>query len=219
MAIDFNHEEEQRERNYGPVPAGSRVLVRLHIEKTDYPCRDMPELTETKSGLLQLPCRFEVVGGTYDGVSWYDNITVQAGMQRIRLTEGQAKSANIGGSLLRAIIEAHRGIDPKATDSRSASGRTIRAWGDMEGMEFPARLGLEKEPYEGKDGRLYWNNHVTKVLPSTDKEYAQIKRGAEFITDGPTQGDGQPRQRANNGPQSASDMPSWDDVPPADDPF
>ena len=80
MAIDFSREEAQKERNYGPVPAGSRVLVKLHVERTQYPSREDPDIAEAKSGLLQLPCKIEVVEGSFAGYSWFENITLQLGM-------------------------------------------------------------------------------------------------------------------------------------------
>ena len=217
MAIDFNREEEQKERNYGPVPSGSRVLVRLTLEKPKYASREDPDLSETKNGLLQLPCKMEVVEGTYAGCSWYEYITIQANMQRIRMTESQQTSCRIGGAMLRAIIEAHRGVDPKDTSSRADNARTINAWSDMDGMEFPARLGINNKSYEGKDGRTYWNNRLGRIVPVTDKEYAEIKRGAEFITNGATSGEDVPATRGS-GSGSNGPLP-YDDAPPPDDSY
>lgn len=210
MAIDFSREEAQKERNYGPVPAGSRVLVKLHLERTKYPSREDPDIAEAQSGLLQLPCKIEVAEGTYAGCSWFENITLQVGMQKIRLTEGQETAAKRGGSMLKAIIESVRRIDPADTSTRADSQRQINKWTDFDGMVFPARLGINKKGYVGKDGKTYWNNRLSRIVSCTDKEYNDLMRGVEFITDGPTRGE----STATDIPQGGNGRLPYDDSPP-----
>lgn len=187
--IDLNNEEEQRERKYGPVPAGSRVLVSLELQRSRYPAPFDPIVAKSQKGLLQLFCKFRVMAGSYEGCSWYENLTLPASNQQIQLDDKQRLSARIGGSLIRAIIEANRGIDPKAVDERSARARRINAWQDLNGMTFPARLGIDKRPYKASDGKLFWNNRIASVVTVTSKEYRELMAGGEFITDGPVAGD------------------------------
>lgn len=193
--IDLSHEQEQKSA-YGPVPSGSRVLVRLTIEKPKYASQDDELVAMAKTGLLQLFCRLEVAAGSYEGVAWYENITLPSRAQNIRLTEGQQKACGSGGRTLRAIVEAVRAVDPKDKSQQADSKRILNSWSDLDGMEFPARLGISKEPYEGKDGRLYWSNTLGRILPCTDKEYQEIMNGGEFITDGPVEGDQQQQRQA-----------------------
>lgn len=214
--IDLNHEEEQRERNYGPVPAGSRVLLRLSVLKPNYPSRDDEMLAETKNGLLQLAGKLEVVSGTYEGCAWYENITLPESSQTVGLTDSQRTSCRIGGSLLRAIVESARRIDPKATDTRSCRGRSVNTWLDFDGMEFPAKVKLDKEPYIGKDGREYWKNRIAAVIACTAKEYEDISRGGEIITDGPVRGEGAAPPRGKGTGRNAQSLP-YDDTPYADE--
>lgn len=208
--IDLNNEEEQRERNYGPVPAGSRVLLRLSVLKPMYPSRDDEMLAETKNGLLQLACKLEVAAGSYEGCSWLENITLPEGSQSASLTNGQRTACRIGGSLLRAIVESSRRIDPKATDTRSCRGRSVNSWLDFDGMEFPAKVKIHDEP-RVKEDREYWNNRIGTVLPCTDKEYAEIKGGGEIITDGPVRGDGSGKG-AKSSSRDTQNLP-YDDTP------
>lgn len=193
--IDLSQEQEQKSA-YGPVPSGSRVLVRITIEKPKYASQDDELVAMAKTGLLQLFCRLEVAAGSYEGVAWYENITLPSRAQNIRLTEGQQKACGSGGRTLRAIVEAVRAVDPKDKSQQADSKRILNSWSDLDGMEFPARLGISKEPYEGKDGRLYWSNTLGRILPCTDKEYQEIMNGGEFITDGPVEGDQQPQRQA-----------------------
>lgn len=198
--LDFNNETEQKELNYGPVPSGSKVLLTITVKTPQYAAHDHPLISETKTGFRQLWCQFTVIGGQYDGVSWHDNISLPTGYQTIRLNEKQTTAANIGGAQLRAIIEAHRGINPKATDQRSSAARRINDWSDLTGMEFPAKLGISKEPYV-KDGVEYWNNRITSVITPDKEEYRLIKSGKEIITDGPVTGTAGTKKR-NIAPES-----------------
>lgn len=47
--IDFNNEENQKERNAGPVPDGSRVLVKLELQTPRYASPTNYMLALTKS--------------------------------------------------------------------------------------------------------------------------------------------------------------------------
>ena len=193
--IDLSQESEQKSA-YGPVPSGSRVLVRLTIEKPKYASHDDELVAMAKTGLLQLFCRLEVAAGSYEGVAWYENITLPSRAQNIRLTEGQQKACGSGGRTLRAIVEAVRGVDPKDKSLEADRKRVLNSWSDLDGMEFPARLGISKEPYEGRDGRMYWSNTLGRILPCTDKEYQEIMNGGEVITDGPVVGDQRQQRQA-----------------------
>lgn len=93
-------------------------------------------------------------------------------------------------------MEAVRCVDPKDKSPEADRKRVLNSWSDLDGMEFPARLGISKEPYEGRDGRMYWSNTLGRILPCTDKEYQEVVNGGEVITDGPVVGDQQPRQQA-----------------------
>lgn len=193
--IDLSQEQEQKSA-YGPVPSGSRVLVRLTIEKPKYASHDDELVAMAKTGLLQLFCRLEVAAGSYEGVVWYENITLPSRAQNIRLTEGQQKACGSGGRTLRAIVEAVRGVDPKDKSPEADRKRVLNSWSDLDGMEFPARLGISREPYEGRDGRMYWSNTLGRILPCTDNEYQEIMNGSEVITDGHVVGDQQPQRQA-----------------------
>lgn len=201
--IDLNDEEQQQERKYGPVPAGSRVLVRMEIQQPKYPAPFDNMIARTKNGMFQLFCKFTVLSPTYAGCFWYENITLPAASQEVSLDEKQQTSARIGGSLLRAIIEADRRIDPKATDSAAVNARRINSWRDMNGMAFPAKLGIDKRPYVGANGNEYWNNRILAVVPVTSPEYRQLMKGGEFIANGPVTGEpakAAPVQNAANAP-------------------
>lgn len=181
--FDFNDEEEQRDVRRGPVPAGSRVLVKMELVMPEYADDNDRYVAVAKSGLKQLRAKMTVATGTYEGVWWMENITLPARMQSIQLDERKAISCRIGGAMLRAIVEANRRIDPKDKGFEASRKRQINGWFDIDGATFPARLIIDNQPYE-KNGNTFWNNRVGRVLPCTDPEYAEIMAGKEFITDG-----------------------------------
>lgn len=178
--IDLNDEQEQKEFNYGPIPAGSRVLVQLEIVPTDYPDTEDPTLSVTKNGMLQLPCKFSVVAGSYIGTRWRENLTLPIKFQHGPLNDKQRLSAQIGGSTIRAIIEASRRIDPKSIEGGAIQNRRINTWSDLDGMTFPVRVGINNSPYE-KDGCEYWNNRILAIITMANKEYQTLMNGGEFI--------------------------------------
>ena len=54
--LDFNNEEELKNPNYGPVPAGSKVMVSITVEMPQYAVEDQPYVSKTKKGLRGLWC-------------------------------------------------------------------------------------------------------------------------------------------------------------------
>lgn len=215
--LDFNDEEQQSQRQYGPVPAGSKVLMKLELQRPKYSSPEDSMLARTQKGLLQLFCKLTVADGSYKGCFWYENITLPAKCQTIPMQDNMAISARIGGSLIRAIIESVRRIDPKATDGRAMQGRRINSWNELDGVEFPAVLGIDKKPFE-KDGREYWNNRISRVIPCTDKEFPTILRGGEIITDGPVTGNAQSKNSAAQKTATSEAVPSENTMPKANGP-
>jgi hypothetical protein len=236
MAFDFNAAEEQKTFAAGPVPVGSIVMLKLEIQRPNeaYAAKPGSYVQKTKSGLYSLNCQFTVQHGTYAGYHWFENFLMPEGVQQARLTDGQLTACRISYSRMRAIIEAHRRIDPKDQSQRARAARNLADWMDLNGMQFPCRLGLKKEPreYTRKDGSkgLAWDNTVSFILPCTDKRFAEVVNGGEIITDGATQGDA-PASISNdafgnggngygNGNSNVNSMgqevPGWD-VPPTDD--
>lgn len=195
--LDFNDEEQQSQRQRGPVPAGSKVLLRLELQRPRYGSDADPMIARTRKGLLQLFCKLTVAAGTYKDCFWFENITIPAKFQTINLEDNMALSARIGGSLIRAIIESCRRINPKDLGNEAQRGRRINSWNDLDVMEFPASVGIDKRPYE-KNGVEYWNNNISRVISCTDKDFPEIVRGGEIITDGPVKG------KPDNGVQGRS---------------
>ena len=214
--LDFNNEEQQRVRAYGPVPAGSRVLLRMELMKPQFADTDHAYVQLALSGLRGLWVEFTVLSGTYEGVKWRENVWLPKGMQNVSLSEGQAKGCNMWGARLKAILESASGISPKDDSPKASRARQTQDWLDFHGVEFPAAVGISNKPYTGKDGNTYWNNALSRIVTADDKDYRALMDGAEIITDGPVVGKGDTAQRSE--PEaSTGDVPPWGDIPPPDD--
>lgn len=197
MAFDLSQESSQT--TYGPVPAGSEVMLELELLEPSKAIAEHKFVRAASTGLLQIYCKFTVIHGLYSGYSFRQNINLPAHMQRIQLTQGQTKACNIGGAQLKAMVEASR----KSTKMRDVL--------DMNGCRFPARVRINKNPSEYQ-GKTYWNNELDRILTPKDSHFEEIVRGGEFITDGPVAGD-TPSQSSSydNGYSGFGDGPTTPD--------
>ena len=222
MSIDFNQAEEQRERAHGPVPAGSRVLLEMEIMKPRNESQQMPFVAVSSKKLYMLWVELRVVSGTYEGVKWRENWLLPEGQQRVQLTQGQKTGCRISFSRMRAIIEAARRIAPKDTSPQAASRRNINSWLDMNGMRFPARVGIADDGRE-YNGRIYYDNTLAAVVTPDKEEYDALMHGGEFINpDGSVVGKNAPAQ--SQPPMADYDDYGYGGAPfpseaPSDDPF
>lgn len=219
--LDFNNEQEQKTRNYGPIPTGSAVLVKISLVKPQYPDRNNEYVSRSKTGLLSLYVQYDVVCGTYQGCSWRENLWLPQPLQTIMLTDGQKTACNMAGAKLRAMTEAHRNILPKDDTPKATRARQIQDWLDLNGFEFPVIVGIDKKAYE-KNGNTYWNNTTIRVITPDKEEYANIMEGGEIITNGAINGNGSARNqetedpdawRSDSGPAFPSEASGMDEVP------
>lgn len=174
MAIDLNNAGPQTS-GLGAIPEDSVLKLKMNIQRpaTDKASAIHPVLTKAKnnSGNDFIDVKFEVVAGTFQGRPLWNNFCLA----------GSAAATEISMRTLRAIIESARGISPDATDDNSSNGRIINDWEDMNGMEFVAKLGIEKP----KPGDEYINSKIKRVLTVDDDQYSLVMGGGEVISDKP----------------------------------
>ena len=203
MSIDFNAAEEQRDPIHGPVPAGSRVLLKLEVLKPKNESQRMPFVAVSQKKLYMLWVRLTVHSGSYQGFKWTENWMLPEGSQQVQLTEKQKIACRISYSRMRGVIEAARGISPKDTSPQANSRRVLNDWLDLTGMVFPARVVVADDGRE-YNGRTIWDNQIARVITPDMKEYRELMAGGEFINpDGATVG--------RNAPKSNNQTPPRDD--------
>lgn len=187
MAIDFNNEEQQKDRSNGTIPPNSKVLVSLSVERPNYAHELNGHIAVSKAGLLGLWVKYSVAAGTYEGTCWHENIWLPEGQQELRsMDERQRLACRIGGTRLRAIVEAGRRIHPEDRSPGACRARQIQDWLDLDGMTFPIRVGIEKEAKQGrKSGAYFWPNRTAAIITRDKREYAELMDGGEIISDTP----------------------------------
>jgi hypothetical protein len=211
--IDLYDEESQREWKSGPVPAGSKVLLKIVLVKPKYAAWNNEFIAVTKSGFRQLWVKLEVAAGEYEGVFWHENISLPEGEQDISLSDGQRTACRIGGACIKAIVQAARGISPTDKNDSARRQMNLADWRDLNGMEFPARVGIDDTPYTNKDGLECWSNRLGTVITPNKAEYDELMNGGEIITDGPVTENGTSRRSNGNSNDGSDGIPDRGDPP------
>lgn len=170
--MDFSKEEDQKEFAIGPVPEGSMVMLRSEVlvSRNPAPNNNFVHVSESTQ-IRGLNITFHVASGQYEGVRFTEFLTLPVEAQIINLTDNQRMACRIGGTKIKAMLQAAR---------RPLQVKSVE---ELNNLRFPAKLGLKKEPHI-KDGREYWNNRILAVVTPEKKEYSQLMSGREIITDG-----------------------------------
>lgn len=83
-------------------------------------------------------------------------------------TDGQQKAARITRSRIRAALESARGVSPGDESKKAMEARQIAGWGDLDGLRFMARIGVEKS----KDPQYSDKNVVKAAVTPDEDDYA-----------------------------------------------
>ena len=140
-------------------------------------------LTQSKSSDAQyLNLEFTITEGEYAKRKFWGNLTVSGG----KVDDlGNSKAGNITRETLRAILESARGINPTDESDEAKRKRLVNGYGDFNGLEFWAKVGIE---------------------PARGEYQAKNKLGAVITPDKEGYG-GAPVQPAGNGATAA--QPAW----------
>ncbi len=143
-------------------------------------------LTQSKSSDAQyLNCEFVVLEGPYDKRKFWTNLTVSGGKVN---EDGSSIAGNITRATLRAILESARGIKPDDESDDAKRKRVVDGYGDFNGMEFWARVGIE---------------------PARDQYAAKNKLAGAITPDKPEYSGSAPSQSVSNGPGQTPQAPAW----------
>ncbi len=191
MAYDFNNASEQRSGEL--IPEGTIAVVHLTVRPGN--AGEGGWLKRSKAGdSMALDCEFTVVDGAHAKRKFWSLMTVEG------TTEGHQKAADISGSRIRAILESVRGIRPDDESPTAKQGRQITSWGDLDGLRFPVKVGIEK----GKDGYKD-KNTLAEVITPDRKQWSKVEQVAKQQTMAPV---GVVAQQVAAASQAAG-KPSW----------
>lgn len=165
MAMDFNTANEQRVGDL--IPDGTLAPVHMTIRPGS--AGEGGWLKRSKAGdAMMLDCEFTVTEGPHVKRKFWTLFTVEGA------SEGHQKAADISSSRIRAILESVQGIRPDDESQAAKTARKINSWGDLDGLRFVAKIGVEK----GKDGYKD-KNILAEVITPDRKQWAKIDQVAK----------------------------------------
>lgn len=198
---DFNGAEAQQNA-FEVIPAGTLVKVRLTIR----PGGVGPEgwVTQSRTSDAQYLNTEAVI---LEGAHAKRRIYTRIGLRGKGAQGADDSYGNRGRSLIRGILESARGIASKDTSDRARAARTIRGYGDLNGMEFLARIGVDKDKTDPRDeGR----NIIAAAIGPEHADYARLMGAAPTAA--------QPMVPGPTTPAAGGAAPPWAAAQPAQPP-
>lgn len=141
---DFNTAGEQF--NFELIPEGTIVTVDMAIRPGG--AGEGGFLTRSKDSASEhLSVECTVLDGSYAKRKIYERILIEG------TTDGQKQAADISRRKIRAMLESARGTKPSDSSEAATAARRINSWGELHGLRFMARIGLEpaKGEYKAKN--------------------------------------------------------------------
>ena len=203
---DFNDADAQQ-GGFDLIPKGSIVPVRMTLKPGGHDDHAQGwtggYATESfDTGAVYLACEFVVTGGPFAKRKMWSNVGLSS---KKGPTWGQ-----MGRSFIRAALNSARNVHPQDNTPQAAAARRITSFADLDGIEFLARVDVEKDS-KGED-----RNVVKVAVEPGHKDYATVMGTASR---GPAVGghSGAPAQAApafaaNQRPAAApvaTGTPSW----------
>lgn len=206
--IDFNGAETQ-DAAFALIPANTLLKVSLSIR----PGGTGPEgwLTQSKtSEAMYLNTEAVVLEGPHARCRIYTRIGVKGRSVNER---GDDIYANRGRALIRGILESARGVRSDDPSETARAARTIRGFGDLNGLEFAAKVGIDRDRKNPADeGR----NVIAAAIAAEHADYATLMgatpaAAAPPITPSPNWAGSQPNTAppAANAAPPAANAPFW----------
>ncbi len=161
---DFNDAEAQQ-GEYNLIPKGTQALVRMAIKPGGYD--DAAKgwtggyaTASDETGAVFLSCEFVVLGGPFAKRKVWSNVGLHSNKGP---TWGQ-----MGRSFIKAVLNSARNLHPDDQSPEAQRARQIRGFGDLDGIEFAARIGIEK------DGKGEDRNVIRLVIEPDHRDYVDL---------------------------------------------
>lgn len=161
---DFNDADSQRS-GFDLIPKGTTVPVRMTVKPGGHDDHHQGwtggyATQSFDTGAVYLACEFVVTGGAFAKRKMWSNIGLYSAKGP---TWGQ-----MGRSFIRGALNSARNVHPQDNSPQAASARRIASFADLDGLEFIARVDLEKDA-RGED-----RNVVKLAVEPDHPEYAQL---------------------------------------------
>lgn len=157
---DFNDAEQQQ--GFDIIPKGTVVPVRMTIRPGghDDPSQGWIGGYATRNdttGSVYLNCEFVILEGSYARRKVWSVI----GLHSPKGTDW----ANMGRSLIRAILNSARGLSEKDESPQAQAQRRISSFADLDGIEFLARIDI------GTDAKGETKNEIRVAVTPGSKDW------------------------------------------------
>lgn len=168
-ALDFNTADAPRAMGE-LIPANTPAMVVLSLRPGGH--GDGGWLKNTKAGDgLMLDVEFTIDGGPHSRRKFWGTYVVEGNG-----SDGHNKAVSISRSTVRGILESARNINPADESEAAMVGRRLSGWGDIDGLRFPCRIGVEKGGLKDKAAgptseRFADKNILSIAIPPGDKDY------------------------------------------------
>ena len=203
--MDFNGADTQ-DAAFDLIPANALVKVCLTVR----PGGAGPEgwLTQSKtSPALYLNAEAVVMEGPFARRRIYTRIGFRG---KAAGGPGDDTYGNRGRAMIRGILESARGVRADDQSNAARAARMIRSLGELSGLEFVARIGIERDKDKPDDtGR----NVIKAALGADHAEYARVMgsvpqppQQGQFTASGPQLAD---NGMGQSGAPSSSSAPFW----------
>lgn len=156
--FDFNTADKQGSIEL--IPANTIVPVLMTLRPGGKDAGGWLKESKTSENMM-LDCEFTVTEGEF----------AKRKIWQYMVVKGSEKAVNISRKTLRAIVEAGRAVRPDDMSQEAINSRKITGWGDLSGMCFPVKVGIEK----AQAGSGYSDkNKILMVITPDMPEYFKV---------------------------------------------
>ena len=163
---DFNSAESQQ--SFDIIPKGTIVPVRMTIKPGGFDDHNRGwaggyATQNQSSGSIYLNCEFVITEGQYARRKVWSLIGL--------FSHKGPEWGNMGRSFVRGILNSARGLKDKDNSEAAQRARHINGLGDLDGIEFLAKIDIEKDQH-GED-----KNTIKFAITPDHKEYQGFNTG------------------------------------------
>lgn len=189
MSIDFNNSENQS--NFDLIPNGTLAKVRMSIKPGGYDDQNQGWVggyatRNEATGSIYLSCEFVILEGEYAKRKVW-------GILGLHSNKGP-EWGNMGRSFIKAILNSARGFSESDNSPAAQSARKINGIGDLDGIEFMAKITTKKDQNEEL------RNEIRFAITPDNKDYKAIM-GSIAVPMAKTS--------VNQAPAPAANRPAW----------
>jgi hypothetical protein len=163
MSIDFNSSENQS--NFDLIPNNTLAKVRMSIKPGGFDDQNQGwsggyATKNDSTGSVYLSCEFVILEGEYARRKVW-------GIIGLHSNKGP-EWGNMGRSFIKAILNSSRGFCESDNSPAAQSARKINGIGDLDGMEFVAKITTKKDQNEEL------RNEIRFAITPDHKDYKTI---------------------------------------------